>query len=144
MTSSSRRSAGPLAGLRVLEFAGIGPGPYACLLLAELGAEVVRIDRPAAVCAEPDPSDALNRSRASVAIDLKQPEGRNLVLRMVREADILIEGRRPGVMERLGLGPEDCAAVNERLIYGRMTGWGQDGPLAHCTRPAAPTSRATR
>ncbi|WGL54013.1 CaiB/BaiF CoA-transferase family protein [Nocardioides sp. BP30] len=131
MTSSGQRSVGPLAGLRVLEIAGIGPAPYASLLLAELGADVVRIDRPAAVGAAPEPSDALNRSRPSVAIDLKQPDGRDLVLRMVRGADVLIEGLRPGVMERLGLGPEHCADVNDRLIYGRMTGWGQDGPLSH-------------
>src|SRR5829696_4830576 len=123
-------AAAPLAGLRVIELAGIGPAPYACLLLAELGAEVIRIDRPAAVGGTPTPTEGLSRSRPNIAVDLKHPDGRNLVLRLVRGADVFIEGLRPGVTERLGLGPDDCCAVNERLIYGRMTGWGQDGPLA--------------
>src|SRR5215218_4098565 len=123
-------TAAPLAGLRVIELAGIGPSPYACLLLAELGAEVVRIERPGAVGGPPSPSEGLSRSRPNIIVDLKLPEGRDLVLRLVRGADVLIEGLRPGVTERLGLGPDDCFAVNEGLIYGRMTGWGQDGPLA--------------
>jgi alpha-methylacyl-CoA racemase len=123
-------AAGPLAGLRVIELAGIGPAPYACMLLAELGAEVIRVERPGAVGSATAASEGLSRSRASVAVDLKSPRGREIVLRLVRDADVLIEGLRPGVTERLGVGPEDCFAVNERLVYGRMTGWGQDGPLA--------------
>jgi alpha-methylacyl-CoA racemase len=121
--------AGPLAGLRVIELAGIGPGPYACLLLAELGADVVRIDRPGGA-SWPGPAQTLNRSRRSIAVDIKSIAGRDVVLRLVEGADVLVEGLRPGVTERLGVGPEDCRAGNPRLIYGRMTGWGQDGPLA--------------
>lgn len=131
MSSSDHANTGPLAGVRVVEIAGIGPGPYACMLLAELGAEVIRVDRPGGADLPAAPSAVLNRSRANIAIDMKQPQGRDLVLRLVRDADVLIEGLRPGVMERLGLGPEDCAAINPRLVYARMTGWGQDGPLAH-------------
>lgn len=120
--------AGPLQGLRVVELAGIGPGPHAAMILGDLGADVVRVERPAKA---PDPiRDAMLRSRRSVAADLKSPEGRQFVLDLIAKADVLIEGFRPGVTERLGLGPEDCAKVNERLIYGRMTGWGQDGPRA--------------
>jgi len=122
-------SAGPLAGLRVLELAGIGPAPYACLLLAEMGAEVIRIDRAASAGAGKRPSP-LQRSRPNIAVDLKTDAGRALVLRMVRDADVFVEGLRPGATERLGLGPEECLAANPRLVYGRMTGWGQDGPLA--------------
>jgi alpha-methylacyl-CoA racemase len=118
----------PLAGLRVIEFAGIGPGPYACLLLAELGAEVIRVDRAAA--GGLFSSEVLNRSRPSVAIDLKSPAGVETVLRLIEGADVVVEGLRPGVMERLGLGPQECLARNPRLVYGRMTGWGQTGPLA--------------
>jgi len=126
---------GPLTGIRIVELAGIGPGPYACMLLADAGADVVRIDR--ATGTRPDPGagphwDLLNRSRRSVAVDLKHPEGVGLVLDLVAQADGLVEGWRPGVAERLGLGPEDCWARNRRLVYGRMTGWGQDGPLAPC------------
>ena len=124
---SSPPSSGPLAGLRVLELAGIGPAPYACMLLAELGAEVIRIDRASSVGKRPTP---LQRSRANLAVDLKTEAGRGLVLRLVRDADVLVEGLRPGATERLGLGPDDCLAVNPSLVYGRMTGWGQDGPLA--------------
>ena len=121
---------GPLSGVKVLELAGIGPSPYACMLLADLGADVLRLER-GNVNASGDPSwDLLNRSRDSVAIDLKNEDGRNLVLRLAREADILLEGFRPGVAERLGVGPADIHAVNPKLAYGRMTGWGQDGPLA--------------
>jgi alpha-methylacyl-CoA racemase len=118
---------GPLAGLRVIEFAGIGPGPYACLLLAELGAEVIRIDRPRASGLD---TAALNRSRPNLAIDLKNPAGVETALRLVESADVVVEGLRPGVMERLGLGPTACLERNPRLVYGRMTGWGQSGPMA--------------
>jgi alpha-methylacyl-CoA racemase len=121
---------GPLAGLRVIELAGIGPGPYACMLLADLGADVLRLER-ADPDAAPEPGwDQLTRSRPSVALDLKHPEARALVLELATHADALVEGFRPGVAERLGVGPEDLAAVNPRLVYGRMTGWGQEGPLA--------------
>ena len=118
---------GPLAGLRVIEFAGIGPGPYACLLLAELGAEVIRVDRPRGNALD---AAVLRRSRSSIAVDLKNPDGIEAVLRLVEGADIVVEGLRPGVMERLGLGPDDCLERNPRIVYGRMTGWGQSGPLA--------------
>ena len=122
--------AGPLQGLRVIELAGIGPGPHAAMILGDLGADVVRIERPAKVAPTKPSRDNLLRSRRSVTADLKSPEGRELVLRLVAKADVLIEGFRPGVTERLGLGPEDCATVNERLVYARMTGWGQTGPRA--------------
>ncbi len=118
---------GPLAGLRVLEFTGLGPGPYAAMLLGDLGADVVRIDRPGAGAA---PNEATARSRTSIALDVKSEDGRAQALAAIKQADVLIEGFRPGVMERLGLGPDDALAANPRLIYGRMTGWGQDGPLA--------------
>ncbi|HEX7746709.1 MAG TPA: CaiB/BaiF CoA-transferase family protein [Micromonosporaceae bacterium] len=124
---------GPLTGVRVIEFAGIGPGPFAAMLLADMGADVVRIDRTGDV--QPDRfgephADLLGRGRRSLAVDLKHPAGRDVVLDLVRGADVLIEGFRPGVTERLGLGPDDCLGVNPRLVYGRMTGWGQDGPYA--------------
>ncbi|WP_370330324.1 CaiB/BaiF CoA transferase family protein [Mycolicibacterium hippocampi] len=124
--------AGPLQGLRVVELAGIGPGPHAAMILGDLGADVVRIERPGK---GPGPAtkpggDYLLRNRRSVTANLKSDEGRELVLRLVAKADVLIEGFRPGVTERLGLGPEDCAKVNTKLIYARMTGWGQDGPRA--------------
>jgi alpha-methylacyl-CoA racemase len=121
--------AGPLNGLRVVELAGIGPGPHAAMILGDLGADVVRIERPkpAGVGAAPS-NDFLLRNRRSVTADLKSPEGRELVLKLIAKADVLIEGFRPGVTERLGLGPEDCATVNGTLIYARMTGWGQTGP----------------
>jgi alpha-methylacyl-CoA racemase len=125
---------GPLEGVKVVEFAGIGPGPFAAMVLADLGAEVLRIDRAQNV-KEADPAnpplDVLNRGRRSVGIDLKRPEGIETALRLIEAADGLIEGFRPGVMERLGLGPEPCLQRNPRLVYGRMTGWGQSGPLAH-------------
>ncbi len=124
---------GPLAGLRVVEIAGIGPGPFCAMVLADLGADVVRIDRSANVSggdpANP-PADLLNRGRRSVGVDLKHPDGVGTVLDLVAGADALIEGFRPGVMERLGLGPDTCLARNPRLVYGRMTGWGQVGPYA--------------
>jgi alpha-methylacyl-CoA racemase len=124
---------GPLEGVRIVELAGIGPGPYACMLLADAGADIVRVDR--ATGSRPSPGtgphwDLLNRSRRSVAVDLKHAEGVGLVLDLVAEADALVEGWRPGVAERLGVGPDACLARNPRLVFGRMTGWGQDGPLA--------------
>ncbi len=124
---------GPLSGIRILEFAGIGPGPFCAMLLADMGAEVVRIDRAQnARGGDPakPPSDPLLRGRRNIALDLKQPQAIEAVLRLVAGADALIEGFRPGVMERLGLGPDVCLARNPRLVYGRMTGWGQDGPMA--------------
>jgi alpha-methylacyl-CoA racemase len=119
---------GPLAGVKVVELAGIGPSPYACMLLADLGADVLRLERGDADADDAPTWELLNRSRPSVAIDLKNPAGRDLVLELCERADILIEGFRPGVAERLGLGPEDVATRNPRLVYGRMTGYGQDGP----------------
>ncbi|MFC5992651.1 CaiB/BaiF CoA transferase family protein [Pseudonocardia hispaniensis] len=122
---------GPLAGLRVLELAGIGPGPHAAMILADLGADVVRIDRPGGLTlGSPEAVDPLLRGRRRVAADLKDPAGRETVLRLAEHADVLLEGYRPGVTERLGVGPTDCHARNPRLVYARMTGWGQDGPLA--------------
>ncbi|MXZ84723.1 MAG: CoA transferase [Acidimicrobiia bacterium] len=124
---------GPLKGIRVVEIAGIGPGPFAAMMLADLGADVVRIDRADRVRDEvpdtPHP-DLLNRGRRSVGIDLKHPEGADAVLKLVEGADGLIEGFRPGVAERLGIGPDACLARNPKLVYGRMTGWGQDGPYS--------------
>jgi alpha-methylacyl-CoA racemase len=119
---------GPLHGLRVVELAGIGPGPHAAMILGDLGADVVRVDRPTA--SNSPAKDAMLRNRRSVTADLKSAEGKQFVLDLVAKADVLIEGFRPGVTERLGLGPEDCAKVNEKLVYARMTGWGQDGPRA--------------
>ncbi|MCI0437359.1 MAG: CoA transferase, partial [Gemmatimonadetes bacterium] len=126
---------GPLTGLKVIEVAGIGPGPFAAMLLADLGADVLRLDRRdgAAIvhALGLDPrKDLLNRGRPSVAIDLKHPSAVHLILDLAAEADALVEGFRPGVMEKLGLGPDPCIARNPRLVYGRMTGWGQTGPLA--------------
>ena len=119
-------SNGPLSGLRVVELAGIGPGPHAAMILGDLGADVVRVDRPGGTGGVV--KDAMSRNRRIVAADLKSEQGRELVLGLIAKADVLIEGYRPGVTERLGLGPEDCAKVNDRLIYARMTGWGQTGP----------------
>lgn len=123
---------GPLSGIRVLELAGIGPGPFACMLLADLGAEVVRVDRMAGgmLASQGGATDVLGRGRRSIALDLKKPGGVETVLDMAERSDVLIEGFRPGVMEKLGLGPEPCLARNPRLVYGRMTGWGQEGPLS--------------
>ena len=126
--------AGPLQGIRVIEIAGIGPGPFAAMMLADMGAEVLRVDRAQSVGgAEPSQRsyDLLSRGRRSIGVDLKRPEGVAAVLRLVERADALLEGFRPGVMERLGLGPDVCLGRNPRLVYGRMTGWGQEGPLAH-------------
>ncbi|WP_069169808.1 CaiB/BaiF CoA transferase family protein [Streptomyces griseus] len=122
---------GPLSGVRVVELAGIGPGPFAAMLLADLGADVVRLDRPGGAVLGIDPArDLTNRNKRSVVVDLKTEEGVRHALDLVKRADILIEGYRPGVAERLGVGPDVCLALNPRLVYGRMTGWGQDGPLA--------------
>lgn len=126
----SSGAGGPLVGLRVVEIGGIGPVPFAAMLLSDLGAEVVRIDRPSASAPADTSHDLLLRGRRSAVIDLQRPEGVDAVLQMIDHADALIEGFRPGVMERLGLGPEICLGRNPRLIYGRMTGWGQDGPWA--------------
>ncbi|MFJ8578221.1 CaiB/BaiF CoA transferase family protein [Micromonospora sp. NPDC093277] len=122
---------GPLTGVRVIELAGIGPGPFAAMMLADLGAEVVRVDRTTSGGFGDVPGDLLNRNRRSIAVDLKSAAGREVVLALVAGADALVEGFRPGVTERLGLGPDECLAANPALVYGRMTGWGQDGPLAH-------------
>ncbi len=128
---------GPLHGIRIVEFAALGPAPMGAMILADLGAEVVRIERKLPAGAKPaselfDPKiDILNRSRRVVTLDLKKPEGLAAAKQLVAGADVLIEGFRPGVMERLGLGPNDCLAANPRLVYGRMTGWGQTGPLAN-------------
>jgi len=124
---------GPLAGIRIVELGGIGPGPFAAMLLSDLGADVLRIDRVVPSDGGvhmPDKYNLLHRGRKSVAMDLKKPEAVAAVRKLVAQADALIEGFRPGVTERLGLGPDACLALNPRLVYGRMTGWGQDGPLA--------------
>ncbi len=123
---------GPLQGYRVIELAGIGPGPFACMMLGDMGAEILRVDRTGGR----RPTDGLaanvlDRGRRSVAVDLKHPEAAEVVLRLVESADALVEGYRPGVAERLGVGPEACLARNPRLVYGRMTGWGQEGPYAN-------------
>lgn len=129
--TGSTSAAGPLAGVRVIELAGLGPGPFAAMMLADLGAEVTRVDRLGARPIVDRRFDVNSRSRASIAVDLKSARGREIVLKLVGDADVLIEGMRPGVTERLGLGPVDCLAVNPRIVYGRMTGWGQGGPYAH-------------
>lgn len=131
---------GPLSGIKIIELAGIGPAPFTCMMLADAGAQVLRLERAPAGAVEAGEEfeksgagsywDLLNRSRSSVGIDLKNPDALELVLGLVEQADGLIEGFRPGVAERLGVGPEDCFARNKRLVYGRMTGWGQDGPMA--------------
>lgn len=121
---------GPLAGLKIVEIAGIGPGPFCAMMLSDLGAEVIRVDRKSSAGAGGGLS-ILNRGRRSIAVDLKKPEAVEAVLKLVEQADAIMEGFRPGVMERLGLGPDVCLARNPKLVYGRMTGWGQEGPLAH-------------
>jgi len=122
---------GPLKGIKVVEMAGLAPGPFAAMMLADMGAEVLRIDRPGQVMPPGHPKlELLNRSRSAVALDIKAPSGLATLRRLLRDSDAFIEGFRPGVMERLGLGPQSCLAANPRLVYGRMTGWGQDGPLA--------------
>jgi alpha-methylacyl-CoA racemase len=127
------KTQGPLAGVRIVELGGVGPVPFCCMLLSDLGADVIRIDRPpgydGGVPGDPR-FNLLNRGRRSAAIDLKRPEAAAAVLKLVAKADALVEGFRPGVAEKLGLGPDACLAANPALVYGRMTGWGQDGPLA--------------
>jgi alpha-methylacyl-CoA racemase len=130
MTIELGQGTGPLRGLKVVELSGIGPGPHACMILADLGADVIRVDRPGGQALTGGAHDLLNRGRPSVAIDLKHPDGVATVLDLVERADVLVEGLRPGTTERLGIGPDDCLRRNPRLVYGRMTGWGQDGPLA--------------
>jgi alpha-methylacyl-CoA racemase len=122
---------GPLQGVRVVELAGIGPGPFCGMMLADLGADVVRVERPSSHSATPAPTDPLLRNRRSLCLDLTKPQAVEALHRLVEKSDILFEGYRPGVMERLGIGPAPCLARNSRLVYGRITGWGQDGPLAH-------------
>jgi alpha-methylacyl-CoA racemase len=124
---------GPLHGVKIIELAGIGPGPFCAMMLADMGADVIRVDRAQSVVGgdpENPPADVLNRGRRSVGIDLKHPDGVEALLTLVERADALIEGFRPGVCERLGFGPDVCLARNPRLVFGRMTGWGQDGPYA--------------
>jgi len=123
----------PLNGLRIIEFAGLGPGPFAAMMLADMGAEIIRIDRPNDGSQDQAylSNDYLGRGRQSLVLDLKKPDATRTALRLIKSADGLIEGFRPGVMERLGLGPEVCLSANPKLVYGRMTGWGQTGPLAH-------------
>lgn len=124
---------GPLTGFRIIEIAGIGPGPFCGMLLADMGADIIRIDRPGGNDAGipiPEKYNLLNRGRPTITADLKTEEGRSLVLRLCEAADALFEGNRPGVMERLGLSPDECMSANPKLVYGRMTGWGQDGPMA--------------
>ncbi|MDX1511809.1 MAG: CaiB/BaiF CoA-transferase family protein [Nitriliruptorales bacterium] len=123
--------AGPLEGFTILELAGIGPGPFCGMMLADMGATVVRIDRPGGNPGAMVGHSVLNRTRQSVAVNLKDPAGVEVVLKLCETADGIFEGNRPGVTERLGVGPEDCLARNPKLVYGRMTGWGQDGPMAH-------------
>jgi alpha-methylacyl-CoA racemase len=128
----TRPASGPLTGVRVVELAGIGPGPFCAMALADMGADVIKVDRAGSVrdpAATPSPM-LWDRGRRSIGVDLKNPDGVATVLRLVEQADVLIEGFRPGVTERLGLGPDECLARNPRLVYGRMTGWGQDGPYA--------------
>lgn len=121
---------GPLHGVKVIELGGIGPGPFCGMLLADMGADLVCVERTAPPPLDPA-VDCMRRNKRSIVLDLKQPEDRASFLRLVEKADALFEGFRPGVMEKLGLGPDECLAVNPRLVYGRMTGWGQHGPLAH-------------
>ena len=123
---------GPLQGVKIVEIAGIGPGPFAAMMLADMGAEIVRVDRAQSVSGNFDRQnlEILNRGRRSIGVDLKQAEGVETVMRLVEQADALIEGFRPGVAERLDIGPDACLARNPKLVYGRMTGWGQDGPYA--------------
>ena len=121
---------GPLKGLKIIEMAGIGPGPFCGMVLADLGAKIIRVDRASAI-GTGSKQDAANRGKKSIAVDLKSKEGVEVVLKLVETADAIFEGFRPGVMERLGLGPDVCSKRNERIVFGRMTGWGQEGPLAN-------------
>ncbi len=130
MTFELGQGTGPLKGLKVVEIAGIGPSPHACMILADLGADVIRVERPGGQFLTGGPHDLLNRGRPSVALNLKDPKAIETVLELVEQADVLIEGMRPGTTERLGVGPDVCLERNPKLVYGRMTGWGQTGPLA--------------
>ncbi|MDJ0961863.1 MAG: CaiB/BaiF CoA-transferase family protein, partial [Acidimicrobiia bacterium] len=122
---------GPLHGIRVIELAGIGPAPFAAMLLGDLGADVIRVDRVGSASVLPAGLGAVSgRNRRSIAVDMKHDDGREIVLRLADDADVLIEGFRPGVAERLGIGPDTVTARNPRIVYGRMTGWGQSGPRA--------------
>ncbi|MDY6934022.1 MAG: CaiB/BaiF CoA-transferase family protein [Spirochaetota bacterium] len=121
---------GPLDGIKIIEVAGIGPGPFCGMMLADMGAEIIRIDRISGGLGSGIPNDVLNRNRRSIATNLKSPEGIDIVLKLCEKADALFEGFRPGVAESLGIGPDDCMKRNPKLVYGRMTGWGQDGPMA--------------
>jgi len=132
--TTTNNNAAPLNGLRIIEFAGIGPGPFAGMLLADMGAEIIRIDKPVQPSSSESNSyahDYLARGRKSLVLDLKSQNAAQTALCLIKQADGLIEGFRPGVMERLGLGPDKCLASNTKLVYGRMTGWGQSGPLAN-------------
>src|SRR5262249_41479610 len=134
--NSRGHDVGPLQGVKIVELAGIGPGPFAGMLLSDMGADIVRIDRANQVnpgLFERPNLEPLFRGRRSIGVDLKNPDGVEAVLRLVEQADALIEGYRPGVTERLGLGPDVCLARNPKLVYGRMTGWGQDGPMAQAS-----------
>lgn len=130
MTVELGRGTGPLRGVKVVEIAGIGPSPHACMILADLGADVIRIERPGGQLLSGGEHDLLNRGRPSVALDLKKSAAVTTVLDLVAGADVLVEGMRPGVTERMGIGPDECLARNPKLVYGRMTGWGQEGPFA--------------
>jgi len=121
---------GPLEGIKIIEVAGIGPGPFCGMMLADMGAEVIRVDRVGGGLGGAIPNDVMNRNRRSVAVNLKSPEGAETVLKLCEHADAIFEGFRPGVAERLGIGPDECLKRNPKIVYGRMTGWGQDGPMA--------------
>ncbi|WP_231123496.1 CaiB/BaiF CoA transferase family protein [Nocardioides sambongensis] len=130
MTYALGQGTGPLKGIKVVEIAGIGPSPHACMILADLGADVIRVERPGGQMLAGGSHDLLNRGRPSVALNLKDPKAIDTVLDLVADADVLVEGMRPGVLERLGLGPDVCQERNPRLVFARMTGWGQEGPWA--------------
>ena len=121
---------GPLKGVKIIEFGGIGPGPFCAMMLSDMGADVIRIERKGQLSLTEPKYDVMMRNRRSIGIDLRKPDGVAAVLKMVAQVDALQEGFRPGVMEKLGLGPEVCLGKNPALVYGRMTGWGQEGPLA--------------
>jgi len=124
---------GPLKGVKIIEVGGIGPGPFCGMMLSDMGAEIIRVDRKGQQSRVGSKYDVLHRNRRSIGVDLKKPEGVELLLKLVEQADALQEGFRPGVMEKLGLGPDVCLKRNPRLVYGRMTGWGQEGPISHAS-----------
>ncbi|PPR26420.1 MAG: Acetyl-CoA:oxalate CoA-transferase, partial [Alphaproteobacteria bacterium MarineAlpha10_Bin3] len=131
--NGTAKPTGPLTGVKIIELAGIGPGPLCCALLSDMGADILRIDRnidPKLGIGRPTKTDVTRRGRLSISVDLKHKDGIAAVLRLVAGADAIIDPFRPGVTERLGLGPDDCSTINKRIVYGRMTGWGQDGPLS--------------